>query len=267
MRACLAAVIVGAAAATAFAHDFWIEPAKFRARVDEDVVIGLRNGVTFPGAPVARDDALIERFVVAGPEGTSDVRGADRTNPAGSVTGAKDGIYVLGYRGKRRYVELAAEKFEAYLKEEGLDAISKLRAERKHTKKAGREVFSRCAKALLKVGEGAKDGHDRRLGLTVEIVPETNPYLVAAGTECSFLLLRDGKPLADALVVARCRADADHPVSARTDKDGRVRLKLGAAGEWLVKSVVMTEAPADVNADWESIWASLTFELAAAKSR
>ena len=37
-------------------------------------------------------------------------------------------------------------------------------------------------------------------------------------------------------------------------------LALPKAGVWLVKSVQMVAAPTGVNADWESLWASLTFE-------
>ena len=30
---------------------------------------------------------------------------------------------------------------------------------------------------------------------------------------------------------------------------------------WLVKAVHMVQAPAGTDADWESLWASLTFEI------
>jgi hypothetical protein len=53
-------------------------------------------------------------------------------------------------------------------------------------------------------------------------------------------------------------------VSARSDKDGRVRLRLPHAGMWMVKAVHMIPAPAGTQADWQSFWASLTFDLPAA---
>jgi uncharacterized GH25 family protein len=49
--------------------------------------------------------------------------------------------------------------------------------------------------------------------------------------------------------------------SIRTDAAGRVRVPLSRSGVWLVKAVHMIPAPAGADADWESIWASLTFEL------
>jgi len=38
-------------------------------------------------------------------------------------------------------------------------------------------------------------------------------------------------------------------------------LGLPRPGVWLVKVVHMVPAPKDTGADWESLWASLTFEI------
>jgi uncharacterized GH25 family protein len=50
-------------------------------------------------------------------------------------------------------------------------------------------------------------------------------------------------------------------LSARSDKDGRVRFRLPRAGMWMVKAVHMIAAQPDAQADWQSFWASLTFDL------
>jgi len=248
---------------TALAHDFWIAPPKFRVEKGEAVALPLRVGMEYVGDAVPRDDLRIEKFVVLGPDGATTVEGKDGVDPAGSVTPAKDGLYVVAYRSKRRSIELAAAKFEAYLKDEGLDAAAKVRAERKETGKPGHEVYSRCAKTILKCGDGAKDGHDRVAGLRMEIVPETNPYVVAAGAEMTFRVVFEEKPLEHGLVVARSKVETKHVVTARTDADGRVKLTLDRAGEWLVKCTHMIPAPAETGMDWESLWASVTFDLAA----
>jgi hypothetical protein len=51
-------------------------------------------------------------------------------------------------------------------------------------------------------------------------------------------------------------------VSART-VGGRASLVLDRPGLWLVKVVHMVPAPEGSGAEWESLWASLTFELPA----
>ena len=45
------------------------------------------------------------------------------------------------------------------------------------------------------------------------------------------------------------------------DAKGNVTLRLARSGLWLVKAVHMAAAPPDAGVDWESWWASLTFEL------
>ena len=74
-------------------------------------------------------------------------------------------------------------------------------------------------------------------------------------------LIYENRPLAGALVVAMNRLNPAEKLSARTDKDGRVRFKLRPGGMWLIKAVHMVPAPAGAHAEWASFWASLTFEM------
>ena len=80
------------------------------------------------------------------------------------------------------------------------------------------------------------------------------------------LTLREPRA-AGALVVAINRLKPTEKLSARTDKDGRVRFALRPGGMWLIKAVHMIPAPAGTNAEWASYWASLTFEMRQAVGR
>jgi len=90
-------------------------------------------------------------------------------------------------------------------------------------------------------------------------MPRKNPYALRAGSELPVALLFRGKPLAGVLVVA---INPNETVQARTDAKGLVKLRLGRSGFWLIKAVHMDAAPPDAGVDWESWWASVTFELA-----
>lgn len=248
-------------ASEARAHDFWIEPDRFRVGKGGSIALSLRYGMEYVGEVAPRDNRGIESFVVMGPEGTRPVPGQDKQDPAGRVTLAQEGIYLVAYRGKRRKSLLEGAKFEAHLKAEGLEHISKIRAERNETNRGAREFYSRCAKTLLKSGKGAGKGHDRIAGLRLELIPESNPYLAAEGKELTFRVLFDGKPLENGLVVARSRSAPKQVVSARTDSEGRVRLMLENRGPWLIKCTHMIEAPEESGMDWESFWASITLML------
>ena len=241
------------------AHNFWIEPSTFTPAPGQRVAVRLRVGVELQGDPVPRDPNLIKRFVAVGPSGEAPVPGVPNTEPAGFETFSAPGLYTIVYESGRSPVELDAAKFETYLKEEGLEAVSAARARRGKSAAGAREVFSRCAKALIAVG-GPGSGHDRVLGQRLELVAEKNPYALAGGGELPVRLLYEGKPLAGALVVALQRGRPDK-LTARSDSKGRVTLKLDRPGFWLIKAVHMIPAPADAGADWESLWASLTFAL------
>lgn len=246
-----------------FAHDLWIEPTAFTPAVGSIVGIKLKVGEHFLGDPVPRDPALIEQFVSVDGSGRRPIVGQDGSDPAGLLRIATPGLIITGYRSRPYPVTLNAGKFNQYLKDEGLDAVVAARARSGQTDADAHEIFSRHAKSLVLAG--APDaGGDRALGFTLELVAERNPYALAPGDELPVRLTYQGQPLANALVVALPRTDPMAALKIRTGKDGRVRLRLPSGGAWLVKAVHMIPAPAASGAEWESFWASLTFELGSA---
>lgn len=263
IRLALLALLLAAPALSA--HDLWIEPGTFTPAPGQRVAVRLRVGQGFRGDPVPRDPKLLERFVALGPKGEVAIPGVPNTEPAGFASFSAQGLQVLVYDSAREPIELEGPKFEEYLREEGLQNVISLRAQRGQSAAPGREVFSRCAKALVSVGgKGAGErGYDRVAGLPLELVPEKSPYALVGGGELPVRLLYQGKPLENALVIALQKGRADQAVSARTDRKGRVTLRLDRPGVWLVKAVHMVPAPKEAGADWESFWASLTFEILA----
>jgi uncharacterized GH25 family protein len=257
----LAAVLAAIGLQHAAAHDFWIEPSSYHPPAGTPVKVALRVGEEFTGQPIVRDDRTIAKFVLVGPDGESPVRGIDGKDPAGFVRVTKSGLQVLGYRSGRSVLELEARKFEAYLADEGQQRVIALRKERGQTESPGREAFSRCAKALLIVGQGNSEGFDRVLGFTLEVVPETNPDTYKVGDAFAVRLLYHDKPLENALIVATSRTAPKQKQALRSGPDGRVVFHLDRGGIWLINAVHMVEAPAEVDAQWESFWASLTLEL------
>lgn len=255
-------LIVTLVAATALAHDFWIEPSTFRPKVGTSLTASLRVGMEFIGDPVARDSSMIERFVVRDLAGERDIPGLERQDPAGYVRVDSAGIAIIGYRSRPKYLEMPAEKFEQYLRDEGLESIIASRARSGDSLKPSKEIFSRCAKALVRAdGGGSERGtrFDTPLAFRYEIVPRTNPYQMK-GDEMGVVVLYEGKPLPNAMVVAMHKDDSSLRLRLRSDAKGRVTFHLPKHGIWLIKSVQMIPAPAGSNADWESLWASLTFE-------
>lgn len=242
------------------AHDLWIEPTTFAPEPGQTVGARLRVGQDFVGDVVLRDPALIKAFVAVDSQGSQLMAGRAGDDPAGMVRVAKPGLLVIGYHSHPSAVELSAEKFNEYLKEEGLDAIATQRASRKQSGAKVREQFSRCAKSLVLSGAASEAQGDRILGFTLELLAERNPYALRDGEALPLRLTYENRPLAGALVVAMNRRNPAQKQMARTDRDGRVRFQLRTSGMWLIKAVHMVRAPLVSRAEWSSYWASLTFE-------
>jgi uncharacterized GH25 family protein len=250
------------AAEAAAAHDFWIEPSTFRPAPGEEFTVALRVGEHFRGEPVPRDERRIKKFFLVENRGESPIPGLPGSDPAGFAKSDGPGVIAIGYRSDRSPVTLEAAKFEKYLTDEGLEAVIAERARRGESEKPGREVFSRSVKSIVVSGPRRRD-YDRTLGLDFEIVVKSDPAAWKPGGNppMRFQVLSDGKPLAGALVKAISRDDSEKTVTARSGRSGEVSLVLPRKGVWLVEAVRMTRAPKDVDADWESVWASVTFEI------
>lgn len=195
---------------------------------------------------MSRRASRIESFIVRETGGERAVDGIEGRSPAGVVTLGDAGVAVVGYEGKATPHRLAAAAFNQYLREEGLDHL------RATSESAQREHFYRFAKTLLHPGRA--DTIPPPLGFRLELQPLSSPF---AQRPVKMVLLLDGKPLENALITAYQR-DTQQKLTARTNRSGAVTLDLGS-GVWLLKSTHVIRADAPTH-DWESLWASLTFE-------
>ncbi len=245
----------------ASAHEFWIEPSSFRPAVGALVSVGLRVCDLPQLEPVPRRADRIEKFFVAWPGGEEPVRGEDGADPAGTFTPGQPGLYVIAYRSKPSRIELNAEKFESYLREVGLDRVIDERAASGQSAQPGREIYSRCAKSLVVAGDPAPASADKALGMRLELIVRDMPQGDAPRGAMGVQLLFEGKPCEGVLVKAWGPDRAAKPLTARSDRDGLVKLPVTGAGSWVVTAVHMIAAPSDSNADWESLWASLTLSM------
>jgi len=240
----------------ALAHDMWIEPSTFLPIPGDIVPIRLRVGQKLLGDPIPRDPQLVKDFVIEQGRVRTPVVGRDGGDPAGFVRPTA-GLAVVGYQSHPSRVDMDAGKFNQYLADEGLTEVVAERSRQHLTGSGARDLFTRCAKALLYTG-AARGTQDRQLGFELELVAEKNPY--ETNGDVPIRLTYQNRPLAGALVVAINRLRPDDKLTARTDTAGRVRFRFAPGGLWLVKAVHMVAAADRTRADWASYWASLTFQ-------
>lgn len=244
------------------AHECWLQPSRFEATPGQALGLQLRVGMNFQGEARPFNPQRAARLVHHSATGAADWTGkADgRTDLEFSL--AAPGTHVLALDSKASYLTLEAEKFNAYLKEEGLAAVLAQRAQAGESTLPGRERYLRCIKTLLQAGHAADDTWQVRTGQRLELVPLDNPATTRPGGTLRLLLLRDGRPLAGGLVRAWHRAgDKLTVLDAVTADDGGVRFTLPEAGAWMFSTVHMARVAGDPKADWESLWGNLTLAL------
>ncbi|GJM18497.1 MAG: hypothetical protein DHS20C14_07100 [Phycisphaeraceae bacterium] len=243
----------------AAAHEFWIMPDAFRVEVGAPVRLTLNHGERFDGAPVPRDDRVIDRYTLLAPSGESNAAGmSGRTVSFARCT--EPGPHIAVYHATGLSNLLTADAFHAYLKEEGLAQIIEMRRELGEADQPGREIYERCAKSVISAGEA--DPEDQPVALPYEIVLEgvdrTNDAVLATITA---RVLLAGLPAKNARVVAVAQSSPGDLIEGTTDADGRVTFECAGAGAWMLTSLHMARADEDPDADWRSLWASLTFSL------
>ena len=170
--------------AAATAHEYWLLPDRFAAPAAEPIAIAHRVGTGWPGETLPRDPARIVRFALV----DAARRAADRRR-ARRRSGGHDRPAPTRHRPRR--LPLAAVAGAA--RGRGVRELpARGRAGRASSPPAPRaasrsspgiEIFSRNAKAML-VAPGAAAARDaqrwrRPVGLTLELVPETDPRRLA----------------------------------------------------------------------------------------
>lgn len=262
-RLMLVSAGVLASAVSCLAHAFWLQPSSFRPGAGTPVTIELRVGDEFPGDVIPRNDEKLRRFVsiVGASDEMKPIAGRDGRSPAGYVRLESAGTAIIAFENEPSRVELPREKFVSYLREEGLEKI----VERVPTDGDGvqKELYSRCAKAIVNVDGRGGAGFDRVVGMMLEIVPLVDPAGLKPGDELRVRVLLGGKPLEGALVHVGSPGVKEHITGPRTDGDGVASVRVPSAGMWVLDTVEMVDAPAESGVRWRSNWASLSFEVAA----
>ena len=249
----------GCLSTSAGAHDFWMQASTYYPQPGERVNISLHVGVDLVGDSLPNIPDWYQDFSYFDGEARHKVKGDTGDDPAGYFNAGKRGTQVVGYHSKPEFVELKPAKFDAYLKEEGLEKIISRRRKLNESNSNAREYYIRCVKMLVQTGESA-EGYDQTLDYTLELFPQQNPYELKVGDRLPIKLRYKNRPLKDALVIAFSRQQPQIKQKIRTNSEGLAIVELNNAGEWIIKAVEMERYQKE-DAEWISYWSSLTFEL------
>ena len=243
------------------AHEFWMQPVKFLLRPGEQTSVRFMVGENFMGEAWDLKVHKVEKLTLH--------HGADVKSLVDSVlidpkknlrlTLEEEGTYVISLESNNAFSELEAEKFNDYLKEDGLDNVLDHRKSTNSLNKPAKEFYRRYSKLLLQAGNKRDDTYKKVLGFPIEIIPEINPYQLKKGDAVTFKILSEGKPAFGVKVRVWNRFQNRTTIqNIYTEKNGVIEMHISNPGAWMI-SVVKMVPTKEVGAEWQSYWTSLTF--------
>lgn len=262
----LAAVLalVGLAAA-ADAHDLFLRLDSYFVPPRTAVLIKVFNGTFVKSEGSVQRNRLREITLAAnGTRRWLDTNAWTDTSKTASTLTLQTGepaTYVVGASVKPRLIALSAKEFNEYLEHDGVPDILAARRRDGELGKPAKERYHKHVKAILQVGPARSDDYSATFGYPAELVPMSNPYVARVGQVVAFRCLVDGTPAIRQFVVAGYERASGVIAERgyRADSSGVVRVPITRRGKWYVKFIHME--PVKDSVDYESKWASLTFEI------
>ena len=247
----------------ASAHEFWLQPKKYRYKVGEEVNIDFLAGEGFTGEFWDLTKHKVEKVELYRVSGVSNLIHQVKRGKGSNISVKTDqeGTYLIAMQSNAAYIETEGPAFNDYLKEEGLDDILSDRKKLNQLNNPGREYSTRFAKLMVQVGEKKDDTFKKLVGLRYEIVPDQNLYSLKTGDYLQCKVFYEGKPVPHALVKVWSKINTTTFLqNIYTEKDGTVRFPISTSGDWMVSSVkiIKSEKP---GAEYHSLWASLVFGI------
>jgi uncharacterized GH25 family protein len=281
--------ILASLAIQAGAHTLFFKPTTFFVAQGEEVTIPLLNGTFVTSANRVITSRMDDVAIIAPGGDVLDVDASqwsyNDTISNLTATYEAPGNYVIGIATRPSNVRIEAEKFNSYLRNEGLHDDAQERVERGETTVGAAERYAKFSKTILQVGDDQTDNFDAVLGHPVEIVPLINPYGLGKGDLFRARILKEGQPLANELIYATHEGYYEQSeegifeelVKVRSDANGEVEFVIEESGRWYIRFIHLTRMGDEehwysdllilLGADepripYESLWATLTFEIA-----
>jgi uncharacterized GH25 family protein len=243
------------------AHEFWMQPVKFFLHPGELTAVRFMVGENFMGEPWDLKVHKVEKLNLHNGADVKSLTDSIRIDPKNNLwlSLQDEGTYMLSLESNNAFSELDAEKFNDYLKEDGLDDVLDHRKKTNSLNMPAKEFYRRYSKLLLQSGNKRDDTYKKVLGFPIEIIPEMNPYQLKKGDAVKFKILSGGKAAFGVKVRVWNRFQNRTTIqNIYTEKDGVIETRISNPGAWMV-SVVKMVPTKEVGAEWQSYWTSLTF--------
>jgi uncharacterized GH25 family protein len=244
------------------AHEFWLQPEKFIYQRSEPINIKFNVGENFTGENWSGDTSKVQslRFYYA--DINDDLTDAMGKSKGDSIQFAlvDEGTAMITFNSRNSYIELDSAKFNAYLQEDGLKEAIRYRKQNNESDSSGREYYQRSVKTILQVGTVYDSTSQQQTELPLDIVPQSNPYLIKNNKELTVKVFFKNLLLSNTLVkVWHRKKNKVTKEEYITNQDGEVSFDVERTGAWMVSCVKMIRVNDDPGAQWQSYWGSCTW--------
>jgi uncharacterized GH25 family protein len=239
------------------AHEFWLQPGKFIYKKGETANIKFKVGENWAG-----NRSKINFLTFYNNETTKDIANliSDNNGDSLQLILLDEGTAMVAYNGLNSFIELQAEKFNDYLKEDGLKDAIEYRRQHNETDSMSHEFYQRSVKTILQVGKKYDNTYSLTTKLPVDIIPLKHPYEVKNKQEINFKVLFQQKPLANHLIKIWHRINNKTIFLEKiSDENGEIKFTVTTKGKWMVSTVQMIRLQKENNSQWQSYWGSCTW--------
>lgn len=268
-------------------HDMFLKLDSYFLEPNSDATIQLFNGTFDLSENVITRNRMIDVSLVGNGNrnrvDTAQWSDQDNTTLLSFKTGAP-GTWVAGVSTRPNDIAMDAAAFNKYLEHDGILDMLDWRRENSALDKDAVEKYSKHVKTIFQVGDKKTNDWQTELGYPIEFIPNSNPYDLKPGDKFGVKLHRDGKPLANQLVIidaARAGHNDDHGhdhadgghshdegeehthtngTLLRTDAQGELTFPVDHEGVWYLRTIHLVESQEE-GLTHESNWATLTFEV------
>jgi len=242
------------------AHDTWLVPRVPTVQPGVDTSLVLTSGMSFPKIDTSINP---DRVDVARCRLNDKVEELSErtTQPHALSLGVKfkdSGIATCWAELKPRQLELTPSQVEEYFKE--IDATPAVRQAWgvMTGPKRWREVYVKHAKTFIAAGSKKDNSWSEPVGMSLEIVPESDPTSLRASDDLVVRVVKDGRPFKDFRVGIVFEGNKDISFQT-TDDNGRAKFRLERAGKYLLRATDLRQSTKP-DLEWESDFTTLTIQ-------
>ena len=244
------------------AHEFWIEPAEFHIKKEEEFKANLFVGENFEGSLISFSNKYLKKaFYFSGISKIKKrINGRLGDIPAINIPKLENGINIIQIETGMNYVNYKnLLKFELFTRKKGYPEAIVEHKENNYPVNFN-ESYIRYAKSL--VTKNGFEGSDIDTNLEIEIIVLDNPFVKIEKNKRILIEYQNNPLINHQVSVTSIFKDQLKIDFFRTNQNGIFNYKFKKNHKYLIDSIVLRKGSnkkQDQYAKWHSLWASSTF--------